>query len=500
MEINLETKNKNIYREIFHLTKRTQESAESVVPDTDEDIGKIASVKTDVMLKSKDITSRGVIVTGEASASLMYITDDQASVSFVKLSKGFSIEYEIPDIDGDTVAQVSLTVANAEARVLNPRKVSVTFELAGELSCYRQENLRMDTDLPCNEQYGLHARYEDAEIYYINAAAEKTLTINEQFVFPGGKPAPARLISQEAELVVTDSQLIGTKIIVKGNANISACYLSAEECYPIKAEFSTPFSQIIDIGEESMELCSVCPALTSAYYNLTETISGDKALDAEIHAVIQIVSHNREKIRYISDVYSNIMPALCSMQNCQYSAKSEVQRTKLSADEHLSLPDDCADVLSAFVSIAHISQEQSKISIGVSVDMIYRSENGQLSSAKRSIGVEGELPAGGARVLVSRLTDVYIRPDGKNVEAHLSVDINCFVSSSVGIDRVETISLDEKALYDLSRYPTVTLVRAGKESMWELAKAYHSNVEKIAVLNQIDGDMEGKLLLIPKAL
>ena len=72
MEIGFENKTINIYREVHHQTKRIQESAESVVPDTDDDIGKVSSVHTSVMLKSKDVTSRGVTVSGEATASLVY--------------------------------------------------------------------------------------------------------------------------------------------------------------------------------------------------------------------------------------------------------------------------------------------------------------------------------------------------------------------------------------------------------------------------------------------
>ena len=54
MEIKFENKNVSMYREISRQTKKVQESAESVVPDTDDDIGRIATVQSYVMLKSKD--------------------------------------------------------------------------------------------------------------------------------------------------------------------------------------------------------------------------------------------------------------------------------------------------------------------------------------------------------------------------------------------------------------------------------------------------------------
>ena len=184
MEIKFENKNVSMYREISRQTKKVQESAESVVPDTDDDIGRIATVQSYVMLKSKDITSRGVLISGEAVASLLYITESQESMSFVRLSKSFSVEYEVPDIESDAAAQIKLSILSTEARVINPRKVSVTFEISGELSCYKQESISIESRLPENACRGLHARYESAELMFTDAVCEKTFAVNEQFSLP----------------------------------------------------------------------------------------------------------------------------------------------------------------------------------------------------------------------------------------------------------------------------------------------------------------------------
>lgn len=138
MEIKFENKNVSMYREISRQTKKVQESAESVVPDTDDDIGRIATVQSYVMLRARTSRASGVLISAEAVASLLYITESQESMSFVRLSKSFSVEYEVPDIESDAAAQIKLSILSTEARVINPRKVSVTFEISGELSCYKR--------------------------------------------------------------------------------------------------------------------------------------------------------------------------------------------------------------------------------------------------------------------------------------------------------------------------------------------------------------------------
>ena len=67
MEISFEGREAVVYREFAYQTRRTQETAECVVPDTDADIQKIAAVQSGVLLKSKDLSSRGVTVSGSCT-------------------------------------------------------------------------------------------------------------------------------------------------------------------------------------------------------------------------------------------------------------------------------------------------------------------------------------------------------------------------------------------------------------------------------------------------
>ena len=53
MEISFHSTETEVFRETCRQSKRIQESAESVVPDTDDDVAKIAAVQTWLLLKSK---------------------------------------------------------------------------------------------------------------------------------------------------------------------------------------------------------------------------------------------------------------------------------------------------------------------------------------------------------------------------------------------------------------------------------------------------------------
>ena len=308
MEIDLETKKIQVFREAFHQIKRIQTGTESVVPDVNEDIGKIVTVQSAILLKNKDIVADGVNVGGEVQVSILYITEMENSVSQLKLSKSFELNYETIDIESDANAQINLQISNIEARVINPRKVSVTLEICGELSCYITDEIDDDSFIPEEKHPELKTNKESISVMLPNAVCEKTFAINEQYTFPTSKAGPSQLVFQKVSLDCTDNQQVGSKLIVKGNVNVSVCYFSKENPYPIFTQFNSPFSQIVDTGTDESDNCSIKIELTSNYFELIETISGEYALDMELHALIQIVSRKKRNISYISDAYCNLMP------------------------------------------------------------------------------------------------------------------------------------------------------------------------------------------------
>ncbi len=500
MEINFDNKIIDVYKEIYNQTKQIHVSAESVVPDTNEDIGKTAAVQTTVLMKSKDVTARGVLISGEAIASFVYITESQDKVSCVKLSKSFTIEYDVPDITDEAVAQAALSVVCAEVKIINPRKVSVNFELAGELSCYVPEKMTIESGFDSKICPGLHAKYECTKVNTISAVCEKTLSLSEQFVFPSGKPKAKRLISNSVDFTVNEYQFVGTKLIAKGNASINIYYLSDEVNYPVKAEFSSSFSQIIDVGEEEMESCIIIPSITGTYFDLADSMNGEKLLDVELYAVLQLACRSSREIVYVSDAYSNLMPSNCIHEKNSIRVISENRKIKLSTDERLSIMDDCADVLSLFVIVQRVQQEQNRINVLLNVDVVYRTNSGQLSSARRSVEMETECTLSEYRINNLRLTEQYLRPDGQYIDAHFSLELACTVYENFEIDKIVSVQLDEESGFALEKLPTVNLVRCSGESVWELAKKYHSSEEKIAAYNELGDDINGRMLLIPKCI
>ncbi len=499
METKIENKTIKAFREISRQTKKIQETVETVVPDTNDDIGKIVSINTELFLKSKDISGGRVIVGGEAEISVLYITESEKSVSFVRTSKSFTLEYEVNEVDDNAVAQIALSLTNSETRVLNPRKLSVTVEISGEMNCYMQENAITESVLPGSE-ITIHTKKESESAVLINAACEKTFAFNEQFTFPAVKPIPQKIVWQKPCFEISETQIIGTKALIKGSYRVTLCYLPVDTAYPVQWSFSAPFSQLLDIGQEKMDLSSARIEISSAYFDLVDTISGEKALDNEIHAVLQFVSFFGQEVSYISDAYCNSMPLTCKMQPERICSVSDTQRVLLSSEEQISIADDCRDVLNVQASLVNASISRNRAEASISIDILYQTESGTISAVHRNLMLEEECAATEIRIVSSKLGEVNLRPDGTTISGRINVEISYQSFTSREISMVNSMDLDDEKPLDLADFPSLTLVRVENETVWELAKRYHSCPEKIKAINCLEGGVQGCLLMIPKSV
>ena len=66
------------------------------------------------------------------------------------------------------------------------------------------------------------------------------------------------------------------------------------------------------------------------------------------------------------------------------------------------------------------------------------------------------------------------------------------------LNRLCAVVLDEDSPFSPDAFATLTLVRDEGESLWELAKRYHSSVDAIQRENEQESGEKGDFLLIPK--
>ncbi|MBR1456427.1 MAG: DUF3794 domain-containing protein [Oscillospiraceae bacterium] len=500
MEIRFDDTCASIYEPFLQQTRRTQVAIESVVPDVNDDIGRIVSVQPTLLMKSKEAFKDRIMVTGEIQAALLYITEEEQDVSSIKLTRSFSLEYEDSGIDSETLFQVRLSVLNTEARILNPRKVSVTIELCSELCAYRHGEIIQEMRLPEDRPEGLHVKKETAAAYCTELITVKTFALNEQYAFPDDAQRPAQLVSQQIAFNRQEPQQVGSRLILKGTVETELLYLAEGCSCPLRASSSSPFSQIFDLGECRCDYADAVFTPTSLYCELIDTISGEKALNLELHAVTQLTVYGLRQLQYISDLYSNRNPTQC--QTAAWTLLRAIRSVpeSISASEAIPIAEDCSAILGVYSQAGQPMQEAERLSVPLTLDILYAAKDGSLSCLRRSLMLTKSVTRRSVCVRGVRVRELDLRQDGGQALCSARVELTTESRETETIDAVTKIELDMEAAFDVNAFPTLTIVRAKEETLWELAKRYHSGVEEIEKMNVLDGGLAGKLILIPKQL
>lgn len=480
MDIQLKKSTMPAWQDLARPTKAVQITMESVVPDSKEDIGRILSVRPELYLKSKEVRNHGVSITGEAVAVLLYITEAESSVSSFRFSQNFSIEYELPAVDDSCLAQIRLLLSNIQARIVNPRKAAVDLEINGDLTVSRRSECVVAQELPEDVGTTIHLQQSESQATFITSVTEKSFSINEQLSFPEDSDRPKELIAKDVSYKICETEAVGGRLLIKGEAQAVVHYFPETGDAPGSRQFTVPFSQLLDLGEEEAEAAEVWILPTSDYIDLMDAIDGSKLIDLELHGLIQARGRRTQPLSYVSDAYSNWMPCVCETEEFSLTERQEECAIELLAEENIELPEECREVLSTYLTLISCSASQGT----AVVDVLYRVEDGKLGAMRRNLNMHPAQEYGETACGAFLLREQSCRIDGRNMSIRATAESSGLQHKYVNLLRVGALTLDESMAFDNASYPSLTAVWAETESVWELAKLYHSSPEAIRSINE----------------
>lgn len=500
MEIEFEKNTTTCFARQGCWERRLQLELEGVVPDTQEDIGRVLTVQASVLLKSKDTEAGRVTVGGEVQAVLLYITEGEDALAQVRLTRPFEVSFEQPELTQDSRSLLRLRLSNCQPRALNPRKVAVAAEVTALLCAYGESEAVLDWAPPESEAGALFVQPQEVEAVWARQIGEKSFAVSEQFSFPR-EDEPEELLAQRVGFHSLSCQQVGSRAILRGSVEIEAYALCGESRRPLRQVFTTPFSQIMEIGEEVMDRGLADVELTSAYVELVDSISGGKALDVEAHAVVQLLGCGVKPLRYTADAYHNRVPALCAYEELPLLTAVSESEEKLSGEEAVEIAEDCLELLCAFPGVISYTLADGSLSAAVQLDILYRTKSGGLSCVRRSLSLSKPLSSRPELVTQLRLSALELKAEGEKALCRAEIAVNCLNCQRGAVRAVSAVELREETPFAVEDFPSLTLVRVEGESLWELAKLYHSSVAAIADMNELgDAPLSGRLLMIPKQI
>ncbi len=465
--------------------------AETVVPDTADDVQEIVWTRGGLLLKGKEPGLRTVSVSGEAWASVLYLTEN-GQLESIRLRKDFEIVFEAETAEPDALPHLSWYLSGLQGKLLNPRKLSVSFEVQAALRSFHRGSALAETTLPEGEWKGLHVLKNQSTALALTAATEKPFTLREQLPLSAEQKALSQIDAEELRFALQDTEQVGSRCIIKGEMLLRLWGRDTSN-HPVKADFHIPFSQLLDITEDTLDQSSVWIEPNSLYLDWTEGIGGERSLDLEVHALLQFCSYTRREVVTFLDAYSTAMPL--EAERCSFTLLRSVEPCicTVSTDGAVPVPDDMAELLAAEGKIGVLERSGGTARIPMYLDILYRSGDGSLASARRSMKLDVKDVPENALILSQRLQSLIAEADGNEIRLSGCAEILWEQIETESISTLTILSHDEEKAWVKTDRPSVCLVRRGGERLWDLAKEYLSSEDLIRSFNAEDAEF----LLIP---
>lgn len=492
MKIELKNREKSVYKKLCCTQSAAELKEDIVVPDTMEDILRILSFRHQCRIRSKIVETDCVSVGGELDVTVLYIPETGEGIRTISATIPFEVKLNAPGADSTSVSIIDTSVLNLDVKTVNPRKVSVNADLSVTQSCYKYLDFSW-AEAPDAPTEKLFIKSGEVDYQGIVMAAEKMLSLEEDLQLPESIQS-GEFISACSSLDVESSEVIGSKLIIKGRAHIEALY--AVSSAPETAEFSIGFSLLFELPEDVKEPKARAVGMVTGQY--FEPL-GEK-LAADIRGAIQILCTEQQHIRCIDDAYACGMEL--SMNSIQFKYLSAASCTTSNDSISLSYNSDygISRILCAHASCAALDITDGHIYTPVSADIIYADSEGSLRSCRVRGAAEIPYEIGGGYELESvRIRNIKAAAKADGAVINVTIDIEaefCTVMRNE-VTMINDISAEpcESGRAGASAY----MCRALDGDLWSIAKKYGSDIELIREINSLEDDesIEGRLLLIP---
>lgn len=492
MEINFDTEGLKYFNRLCRTEFIHEETTEIIVPDSMPDVSAVADADGVVSMRSKEAQNGRFVISGVAELFVLYVPEDAEGIRRLTLQTPFSASCDCPGLTNTGRISAVVRVCGVDARIINSRKLVVRCEMCLSAETYAQEEIRY---IPSSSSEDLEILEREYELQPVTDVTEKTFSLSETVALTSSKPPLGQLLRSRIRLSADESESIGSKLIIKGGADIRTVYSSSDTGEINSADIRLPFSVIMDTdGEGDAAGCESRIMLTGSSVSATE--SGQ--INIELAAVVQTAVRRKIRLSCAADAYSlthqsrAVTETISIDSGRAYEKSSETLRIPLGSGKTIK------SVIDSSLYLSRPREENGGYRITASARALCLGENGEVFSVTATQEVRKDIKG----LCGAESGEVYasFSPEGTEVRANVT-----YYSSDVEKSELTILTgaeVNEEQARDTAATPSVTVFRAAEgDSLWMLGKRFGTTRALIKATNGMEDDEEiapGRVILISK--
>lgn len=482
---------------VVYEVKNTEQTQELRLSDGMPDIGRVLTAWGQPVLRSKEWRPDSIAVSGGMAVWVLYAPEDGTEPRCVEGWLPFGLNWDLPEGTPEGKLRVRMLLRFADARAVSARKLmlrgctSVLTEafVPTSVSTWTPGELPGDVQLHRMEypvRLNLHAD-------------EKIFSLDEDLTLPGSAPEPDKLVYYTLCPEITETKVLGNKLVFRGDGNLHVLYRS-EEGQLYSWDFPMAFSQYAELPQSHSPSAVADVALCVT--NLEADLDDEGHLRVKCSMAGQYTVEDTELIQSVEDVYSSVRTVEPESSEAVIPVILERRQENMYAEQSVQAEANLVADIRFFPDFPRIypSEDGVRVQQQGMYQLLYYGENGRIGAASGKWEGKHDLCADSASSIrcipMPSGEPQFAISDGR-VTLKNPVRLQLTVSARQTLPCVKALELGEEQEPDPNR-PSLVLHRVDDQSLWQLAKENGSTVASIRDANSLSGEpAPGQILLIP---
>ncbi len=497
MELQFEKSLCRCLRTVVHEVQNQESTQEIKLSDAMPDIGRVLGCWGQVIARGKEWRGDSIAFSGGVMVWVLYAPEDGSPLRCLDTWIPFQMKWDLPENTREGEIRIHALLRSLDARSVSPRKIMARAGVGALAEAVSP--MEAEVSIPGEVPEDVELLQNTYPVRLPKEAGEKTFLIDEELTVPASTPTPERLMAYSMQPQITDQKVMSNKVVFRGNGNLHILYASADGQLH-GWDFPLAFSQFAELsGDHSTDAgVSITPGVTSLDLELDE----EGKLRLKCGMVAQYVVEDRENLPLTEDAYSPGRDVEIQEDMLDLPALLDTRWENIYGEQ--AIPADSANVVDAVFLPDFPRQRRMENGLRLELpgqfQVLYYGEDGSLQSGTARWEGSHEIPCGeNCRVCLD--VEPVGRPQVTLGSGTMTVGAELQLKQAArmgqGMPMVTGLKLGERESLDPNR-PSVILRRAGKDRLWDIAKATGSTVGAIRKANALKEEPAmDQMLLIP---